>query len=475
MQISELIETEIKAEVTGIAFSSDTVKAGDLFFCLKGSAFDGHDFAALAVEKGAAAVVCEREVDVSVPCLLVPDARLAFAKAASAFYGNPAKKLKTFGITGTNGKTTTAYILAEILRQAGERVGLIGTNCVQYGEVYRAANLTTPDPLELYATLADMVNAGITSVVMEVSAHALALQKTAGIRFTVAGFTNLSQDHLDYFGEMESYARAKAKLFTASMACRAVLNADDPFGRSLIQSCALPVLSYGTQNPADVFGIDLKMSAEGLSYLINAEDDIGRVKFALPGRFNMYNTLCAATMAHAVGVGLKDILRGIKAVKRVDGRYNLINATDFSVIIDFAHTADGLKNIITSVREFAPARLIVVFGCGGDRDKAKRPQMGEVAATLSDLCIVTSDNPRSEDPEAIIEEVLRGVPPERAAFVRSEPTRTEAIKQAFSLAEKGDMVLIAGKGAENYQEIKGVKHAYNDEAFVMKLLADKKI
>ncbi|MDE7394698.1 MAG: UDP-N-acetylmuramoyl-L-alanyl-D-glutamate--2,6-diaminopimelate ligase [Clostridiales bacterium] len=475
MRLKDLVATEEDADISGIAFSSDNVNKGDLFFFLKGSTFDGHDFAAQAEKMGAAAVVCEREVSVSVPCVRVPDTRFAFAKAASAFYGDPAKKLKTFGITGTNGKTTTAYILAEILRQAGENVGLIGTNCVRYGTVYRAANLTTPDPIELYATLADMVNTGVTSVVMEVSAHALALRKTAGICYTVVGFTNLTQDHLDYFTDMETYACAKAKLFTAENAQRAVFNADDAFGRRLIGNCEIPFLSYGTQNPADVFGINLTMSAEGLRYVINAEDDIGEVKFALPGRFNMYNTLCAAAMAKAAGIGLKTILHGIKAVKRVDGRYNVINAADFSVIIDFAHTSDGLRNIITSVREFAPARLIVVFGCGGDRDKTKRPQMGEVAARYADFCIITSDNPRSEDPNAIITDVLQGVPPDRKAFVHSEPVRTEAIKQAFSMAERGDIVLIAGKGAENYQEIKGVKHAYNDEAFVMQLLADKKV
>ncbi|MDE6397690.1 MAG: UDP-N-acetylmuramoyl-L-alanyl-D-glutamate--2,6-diaminopimelate ligase, partial [Clostridiales bacterium] len=427
-------------------------------------------YAAQAAANGAAAVVCERTVDAACPQICVEDTRTAFAYAAAAFYGHAHRKLKLFGITGTNGKTTTSYILAEILREAGENVGLIGTNCIRYGDVCEPAALTTPDPVQLHAAFARMCAAGATAVVMEVSAHALALRKTAGIVFDVAGFTNLSQDHLDYFGNMLAYGNAKRKLFCAAAAKCAAVNADDPFGREILRQASIPVLGYGYDGPADVFGIDLAMSAEGLQYIINLADDIGTVKFALPGRFNMYNTLCAAAMAKLAGINTETILRGIRRLKRVDGRYNVINAARFSVIIDFAHTDDGLKNIITSVREFAQARVLTVFGCGGNRDRTKRAAMGRVASSLSDITVLTSDNPRDEDPADIISDALCGVPPERRDFVYTEPDRKKAIALAFSLAQKGDVVLVAGKGAERYQEIKGIKHAYNDEEYIMEIL-----
>ncbi len=457
-------------EISDVCHESDKVRQGSLFFCLAGGKADGHDFASDAEKKGAAAIVCQKKVNVSCPQLLVQNTRQAFARAAAAFCGNPARKLKMFGITGTNGKTTTSYILAEILAAAGERVGLIGTNCIRYNSVCIPATLTTPDPMTLHTALKDMLSAGITAVVMEVSAHALALDKTAGILFDAAGFTNVSQDHLDFFGNMQAYADAKMRLFRPSCAKCAAVNVDDETGQKILREGAVPMAGYGRNNPADVFGIDLRMSAEGLRYIINIEDDIGEVKFALPGSFNMYNTLCAATMAHLAGVKTNDILRGIRSLKRVDGRFNVISAENFTVIVDFAHTDDGLRNIITSVREFATARILTVFGCGGNRDKTKRAAMGRVAAECSDFTVVTADNPRDEDPEDIIRDIMRGVPPERAHCVTTEPNREKAIAYALRAAQKGDVVIVAGKGAERYQEIKGVKYAYNDEEYIMRLL-----
>lgn len=462
-------------EISGISHNASEVKKGDLFFCLRGSAFDGHDYAEVAAQNGAAAIACERSVNLECPCVTVPSARRALSEACAAFFGNPDREMKTFGITGTNGKTTTSYVLAEILREAGESVGLIGTNCIRYCGVSKPAKLTTPDPYELYSVMRKMKDAGVTAVVMEVSAHALELDKTRATLFDVAGFTNLSRDHLDYFGDMQSYGKAKAKLFDRRGSVCAAVNADDEFGRELLRSANIPVLAYGVKNPADVFGIELKMSAEGLEYVINIEDDIGEVKFALPGRFNMYNTLCAAAMAHLAGVSTEHILRGIRSLKRVDGRFNVINAARFSVIIDFAHTDDGLGNIITSVREFARKRIITVFGCGGNRDKTKRPVMGLLAASMSDLVVITSDNPRDEEPEDIISDVYAGVPENKRKSVYREPDRREAIKLAFKLAEEGDIVIVAGKGAEKYQEIKGVKYDYNDEDYIMRLLQSGEI
>ena len=457
-------------DVLDLCHDTREVHSGSLYFCLKGSKHDGHDYAGAAAAMNAAAVVCEHDVDCDCPQIIVPNSREAYALASSAFFCNPAKQMKIYGITGTNGKTTTTYILAEILKEAGETVGLIGTNCIRYcGKTY-AARLTTPDPVELHRTLREMSDAGVTSVVMEVSAHALALDKTAGIRFDVAGFTNLSRDHLDFFGDMKRYGDAKRKLFTLAACKCAAINADDSLGRQILREAKIPTLGYGTENPADVFGIDPSMSAQGLTYIINLNDDVGEVKFALPGRYNMYNTLCAAAMAKLGGVRLDAILRGIRSLRRVDGRYNMINTDKFSVIIDFAHTDDGLVNIITSVREYAAARVITVFGCGGNRDKSKRGVMGQIAATLSDIAVITSDNPRNEDPESIIADVMGGVPEELKSRCYTEPDRKKAIKLAFSLAGQDDIVIVAGKGAERYQEINGVKYEYNDEEYVMKLL-----
>lgn len=476
MRLKELLrecpEEYGATEITDICHRADEVKKGSLFFCLCGSAHDGHDYAAEAAQKGAAAVVCVRPVQADCPQIQVKDTRKAFAYAASAQYGHPSRELHMFGITGTNGKTTTSYVLREILRAAGEKVGLIGTNCIVYEGHCEAATLTTPDPVQLQESLRKMKDAGVTSVVMEVSAHALQLHKTEGILFDVAGFTNLSRDHLDFFGDMERYAAAKRMLFSPVSARAAAVNADDALGRELLAHAALPTLSYGAENPADVFGIDLKMSAEGLRYVINVEDDIGAVKFALPGRFNMYNTLCAAAMAHLFGVKLPAILRGIRSLKRVDGRYNVINAETYSVIVDFAHTDDGLRNILTSVREFAPARILTVFGCGGNRDRTKRAAMGKAASELSDVTVITSDNPRDEDPSDIIADAYAGVPEERRNAVRCLPDRKEAIAWALRHAQKGDIVVVAGKGAERYQEVKGIKYAYNDEEYILQLLKD---
>lgn len=478
MKLAELVRNcpseYAHIEITSICHAADQAEKGSLFFCLAGAQSDGHAYAAKAAERGAAAVVCMRAVNAACPQIRVENTRAAFAYAASAFYGHPSRALRLFGITGTNGKTTTSYVLAEILREAGEEVGLIGTNCIRYGGIMEPAVLTTPDPLELHGAFARMRKAGVTCVVMEVSAHALALDKTDGIVFDAVGFTNFSQDHLDYFGTMERYGAAKRKLFRAGAARSAAVNADDAFGQELLRTAEIPMLAYGKDNPADVFGIDLNMSAEGLTYVINAEDDIGEVKFALPGRFNMYNTLCAAAMAKLAGVELPAILQGIRSVRRVDGRFNIINTAKFSIIIDFAHTDDGLRNIITSVREFAPARILTVFGCGGNRDTAKRSAMGRVASELSDVAVITSDNPRDEDPEKIIADVLCGVSPSRKAQVYTEPDRRKAIVSALGMAERGDIVLIAGKGAERYQEIKGIKYEYNDEDYIMQLLQSER-
>ncbi|MDE6029473.1 MAG: UDP-N-acetylmuramoyl-L-alanyl-D-glutamate--2,6-diaminopimelate ligase [Clostridiales bacterium] len=472
MLLSELLQCESDIEVTGLAFDSSVVKNGDLFFCLVGTENDGHTFAADAVARGAVALVVERKLALDVPQIEVSDARKALSHAASEFYGNPSKRLKMIGITGTNGKTTTTYIVKSIIEAAGHSCGLIGTNAVEYLGNKTDARLTTPDPIELHAILKEMSDAGVEYVVMEVSAHALKLSKTDGIVYEVAAFTNFSRDHLDFFGSMDNYAAAKKSFFSLEHARSAVVNVDDELGKEIIKESKLPVVTYGVDNPSDVFGIDLSMSAYGLSYVINMADSVGHVKFSLTGRFNMYNTLCAAAVAGSLGFGLQSVIAGIRNVKKIDGRFNIINMSKCNVIIDFAHTDDGIANILRAIREFAPARIITVFGCGGNRDKSKRAVMGKIVSQMSDYCFVTSDNPRFEPPLDIINEIAAGIDEIGGTNYAKVVDRKQAIKSAISMADKQDIVLIAGKGAERYNDVMGNRTPYNDEQYVMELAGE---
>lgn len=472
MLLSELLQCESDIEVTGLAFDSSKVKQGDLFFCLVGTENDGHTFAADAVSRGAAALVVERKLALDVPQIEVSDTRKALAHAASEFYGNPSKRLKMIGITGTNGKTTTTYIVKSIIEAAGHSCGLIGTNAVEYFDNKIDARLTTPDPIELHAILKEMSDAGVEYVVMEVSAHALKLSKTDGIVYEVAAFTNFSRDHLDFFGTMDNYAAAKKSFFSIEHARSAVVNVDDELGKEILRESKLPAVTYGVDNPSDVFGIDLEMSAYGLSYVINMADSVGHVKFSLTGRFNMYNTLCAAAIAASLGFGLQSVITGIRNVKKIDGRFNIINMSKCNVIIDFAHTDDGIANILRAIREFAPSRIITVFGCGGNRDKSKRAVMGKIVSQMSDYCFVTSDNPRFEPPLDIINEIASGIDEIGGINYTKVVDRKQAIKSAIAMADKQDIVLIAGKGAERYNDVMGSRTPYNDEQYVMELAGE---
>ena len=455
-------------EISSLAFRLDDVKDGSLFFCLDGVNVDGHTLAEEAALRGAKAFVCEKDLPGALLQIRVKNSRRQLALTSAAFYGHPARSLKIIAVTGTNGKTTSSYIIKGILESAGFKVGLIGTNCIMTGDVKSAATLTTPDPTDLHRIFAEMLAQGMEYVVIEASAHALWLNKLDGIVFEVAAFTNLTQDHLDFFGTMEKYAQAKRRLFTGGMAKKCVLNVDDPFGRELAVDCENAV-TYGSENPSDIFAIDLKMSTGGLDYYLNSFDDIAEVKFNLPGRFNMYNTLCAAAVAAALERPVKHGVSGIRRVTKIDGRFNMIGMSKCNVIIDFAHTPDGLESILKSIREFSEGRIITVFGCGGDRDKTKRPIMGSVVSTHSDITVVTSDNPRSEDPTQIMSEIVAGI--KSGDYVCIEDRR-KAIRYAIDTARRGDIVLIAGKGAETYQEIGGVKYDYNDERFVMELIEE---
>lgn len=474
MKLCDLVECNEQTEITSLSFDSNSCVTGSAYFCLVGGTFDGHDFCEQAVQNGAVAIIaCKKiENEFTVPIIVVDDTRHALAVASSRFFGDPSQKLKLVGITGTNGKTTTSYIVKSILSESGYRVGLIGTNGIFYGNTSIAPTLTTPDPIELNRALKNMVDDGVEYAVMEVSAHALKLNKIDGLNFEVVAFTNLSEDHLDFFGDMEEYRRAKAQLFLPYYSKNAVINVDDAFGRALSKACPLNLVTYGCDNPADVFAIDIKMSIDGLEFVINLCDEVEEIKFCMSGRFNVYNVLCAAATCKVLAVPLDKIKKGVQNLKKVDGRFNIINTTKYGIIIDFAHTEDGLFNILKAINEFKKGRVITVFGCGGNREKEKRAPMARVATSMSDFTVITSDNPRYESPDSIIDEIEKGV--KNRNYMRITDRR-EAIKFALEYADKNDIVLIAGKGAEEYQEINGIRYEYNDEAYVKQLIEDKGI
>ncbi|MCL2847166.1 MAG: UDP-N-acetylmuramoyl-L-alanyl-D-glutamate--2,6-diaminopimelate ligase [Firmicutes bacterium] len=471
------LEDSIKnLDVTNLTFDSRDVTNGSVFFCLSGGNADGHAFAYDAEKRGAVAIVATQQTASTLPHILVEDTRASLSLASSMFFGEPSKKLTMIGITGTNGKTTTTYIVESILKAAGIKTGVIGTTAIIIDGVRLETKLTTPDPTDFHAILARMVEVGVTHVVMEVSAHALALKKMEGVQFEVSAFTNLSRDHLDFFGTMENYYNAKTQLFSPKLSKFCVLNADDEWVAKFISECSISHYTFGFNNPADIFAIDLKQSAGGLSYILNLSDDITEIKFNMPGKFNAYNTLCAATIAKRLSIPLKAIVEGIRNIKKVDGRFQIINTSKCSVIVDFAHTDDGLINILSTIREFTPNnRIITVFGCGGDRDKTKRPVMGDIVSKHSDFFFITSDNPRTENPDNIIADVARGVPKNRCDYMRLITDRKEAIRKAVEFAEDGDVVLVAGKGAEPYIDIAGVKIPYSDEEFILEVIEEQKL
>ena len=472
MKLGDIIENcgEYSAtEIVKIAFDTADVVPGTLFFCLKGNSADGHDFIRRAEESGAVAAVTEKDAEAGIPLIKVKDTRSALSLACKRFYGCAADRLQIFAVTGTNGKTTTTNMLKCIFEADGIKTGLIGTNSVEYCGIVRPATLTTPDPTLLHRLFAEMYSAGVTHVIMEASAHALALKKLDGIRFSAVGFTNLTRDHLDFFGDMETYKRAKLSLFSSRFSFSLCVNADDACGREIIESADAEIYSYGAENECRFRAENIVMTNKGSVFTLGGR----KAQLNTPGKFNVYNALCAVSMASAAGTPMKNILEGLKNFKGVEGRFEAVSFNGGSVIIDFAHTDDGLKNILTAVREFTPGRLITVFGCGGDRDRSKRPLMGRAAAMLSDIVVVTSDNPRGEKPEDIISDIENGIKTVGIVDYFLEPDRKKAIRRALELMEKGDTTVIAGKGAERYQEIRGVKYPYNDREYVLELIGEK--
>ncbi len=468
LQVKETVgDTDI--EINGLCADSQKVKEGDLFFCFAGANHDSHADMLEITDNGAVAVVCEKRLNSPVTQIIVDSGRAQIARAAQAFYGFADRKLKIVAVTGTNGKTTTTHMLASIFRSNGHSTGVIGTLGISYGEKFISPELTTPDPIFLYSVLADMASAGVKYVFMEVSAHAIYYDKIYGLNFEVGIFTNCTQDHLDFFGNMKAYGECKKRLFKDGRCKTAVINSDDALGVEILSTLKNAV-SYGLKNPADVFAVDIRESLDGTTFVLNLQDELYEIKLCLTATHNVYNAMAAAACAKIFGMKMSAIANGLFELKSVSGRLERVakyNGAD--IFVDFAHTPDGLEKSLQSLKKLCAGKLYCLFGCGGNRDKTKRPIMGKVVAEYSDFCIITSDNPRYEDPYDIISEIEAGVKPTGKKYV-TVSEREVATEYAIRLLEKGDILLVAGKGGEQYQEIMGIKHSYNDNTVIKNII-----
>ncbi len=474
-------------EIKAIQYDSRKVQEGDMFIAIKGALTDGHNHISAAVSNGAKAVVVENDAQLpdsyfmhaGVVKIVVGNSRKALAVMSANYYGHPAKRLKLIGVTGTNGKTTTTYLIRQLLESSTPsmqgKVGMIGT--IEYvvgGEKYPATH-TTPESLELHKLFAAMVEKGCTHAVMEVSSHSLHQDRVYGLEFAAAVFTNLTQDHLDYHGTMENYFQAKKILFDGlSSSGAAITNGDDAYGSTVVSGTKAFVLTYGVGKAFDVSAQTVSLSITGTSFVLRHHADKIDLHTQLVGRFNVYNVLAACSAGIALGISAASIKSGVASFSSVPGRFEqILSSSGWSAIIDYAHTPDALEKCLNTIHDVLPAhgshKIITVFGAGGDRDKSKRPIMGKVVDTLSDVAVVTSDNPRTEEPDAIINDVLNGVHRKSDLFI--EPDRRAAITKALSMARAGDIVLIAGKGHEDYQIIGTTKHHFSDREIVQEFIA----
>lgn len=463
-----------QAKINGIEIDSRKVKPGNLFICLTGTAKDGHDYAQQAIENGAEALITEKYLEVEVPQLIVKDSRLAMAVIADRFYRHPSHELKVIGVTGTNGKTTMTYLLEKILTDFGQRTGLMGTIEMKIGgQAYPVAN-TTQDAADLHKYFRQMKDEGENYCVMEVSSHALEMGRVKGVHFRTALFTNLTQDHLDYHGTMERYREAKGLLFSRlgnsyspseEGQSYAVLNADDPASGYFKKQTSAQIITYGIENDADVRAENIRVTSTGTQFKVVTFRGEQTVSTKLIGKFNVYNALGAIAAALLENIPLERILQSLSKIESVQGRMEVVDAGQpFLVLVDYAHTPDGLENALSTISEFAEGQIISVFGCGGDRDRTKRPLMGEIAARYSDYVFVTSDNPRSENPESILDDIEPGL--HRAGLTADQyekiSDREAAIEKAIHKAGPKDVILIAGKGHETYQIINGTTRHFDD-------------
>jgi UDP-N-acetylmuramoyl-L-alanyl-D-glutamate--2,6-diaminopimelate ligase len=479
------ITGDLSRSVAGIAYDSRRVEAGTVFVALKGLHADGTAFARQAIERGAIAIVSEQPppAGVTVPWSTVGDARLALSILAAAFYGHPSREMRVVGITGTNGKTTTAYLVASIFEAAGVRCGILGTVAYRVGPGEadtREASRTTPEAPDVQGMLHEMVSRGCGACAMEVSSHALSLRRVDGMTFAAGVFTNLTRDHLDFHADMDDYFRAKRRLFEMLPPdAPSLLNVDDPRGPSLADAGGRPV-TYAINRAADITPGPLSFSLAGLRFDVRTPRGTLEISSRLVGRPNVYNILAAVATATALDISFDAIERGIEQLAGVPGRFEVASGVkdEVTVVVDYAHTDDALRNLLETARPLAHGRLITVFGCGGDRDRTKRPLMGAVANRLSDLIVITSDNPRTEDPMRIIAEIQRGIPADVRVPASSRPLaivdRREAIKKAIELARPDDLVLIAGKGHEKYQVIGDRVLPFDDVAVAREALAKRR-
>lgn len=481
MKLSQILNAldvlELRADpeldVCDVAYDSRKVTAGSVFTAVRGFETDGHKYIPQAVERGAAVVICEEAPAVPVPYVLVKDSRRALALASQAFFGDPSAKMCVIGVTGTNGKTTSTYLLKHLLEETLHgKVGLIGTNGNMIGGETLPSEHTTPESRDLQALFAEMLEKGCTHVVMEVSSHSLDLGRVDGVHFAVGLFTNLTQDHLDYHKTMENYAAAKAKLFARCE--KAAVNLDDAWSDFMRERAACPVLTYSAKSDAaDLVARDIQYTAAGVKFCAVQETSIERVKLGIPGTFSVYNALGVLACMRLLGVSLKDAAAAMATASGVKGRVEVVPTDgDYTVLIDYAHTPDALENVLQSMHVVTRGRLVALFGCGGDRDKTKRPKMGKIAADLADLVIVTSDNPRTEDPEAIIADILAGIP--KGTAMEVIPDRRQAIAWAIEHHQPGDVIVLAGKGHEDYQIIGKTKYHLDEREVVAEILEKRR-
>lgn len=467
----------INIEIKGIKYDSRLVKPGDLFVAIKGFNTDGHQYIKNAIANGASAVVLEDKSYCSLefPWVLVENSRNALADLSAVFYDHPSRNFLLVGVTGTNGKTTTTNLIAEIFADQGYKVGLVGTIHNRIGKKIIPVERTTPESSDLQELFSQMVAEKVTCAVIEVSSHALDLARVRGCEFDIAVFTNLTQDHLDYHKSMEEYYKAKAKLFTnlglnstKNKKKIGIINGDDPWGQKLLAETTVEKLSYGVDKDVNLKAKEIKIASCGVNYHVNNH----KVNLMLTGKFNVYNSLAALAVAESQGIPLEKAIKSLESVTGIAGRFELVESTeDFVVIVDYAHTPDGLINILSTAEEFTKGRIITVFGCGGDRDRTKRPLMGKAAAEHSDYLIVTSDNPRTEDPQQIIKDILPGIEQQVSTnMYRVVVDRKKAIREAIKMAQKDDIIIIAGKGHETYQEINGKKYPFNDKKVAEEIL-----
>lgn len=469
-----VLETQAdpETEITSIVYDSRKAEPGCLFAAISGFASDGNRFIPMALEKGAAAVITAKKPEGNVPYVLVASDRLALARTACNFYGNPARSMKLIGITGTNGKTSVTLLLKSVLEQTrGARVGLVGTMGNLIGQEAVPSDRTTPESLELQQLFARMRAAGCQYAVMEVSSHAIALDRIGGVHYDVAAFTNLTEDHLDFHKTMDAYCDTKAELFRRCD--KAVINRDDPYAPRMLGAASCPVLTVSAHKEAGLFARDIALHAQGVEFTAVCGEETARVAVPIPGRFTVYNALTVLGVAKQLGISLVECAEALRRVSGVKGRIEVVPTPGmpYTVLIDYAHTPDGLEKVLLSVRDFCRGRLIAVFGCGGDRDPMKRPIMGEIGVKNADFAVITSDNPRTEDPMAIIADIVKGITPDMGEYTVIEDRR-KAIRYAMDIGKKNDIIVLAGKGHETYQDIGGHKYHLDEREEVQSYLSE---